>query len=255
MKKIKTAVLLPVFAVLLAVTFLSGCVVINSFGPNAVTAKGNTELYEIDTGEFSSISVAGFCDVHYYAPGSNPDLSPGKVTLEIQPNVRDYFSVEVVSGVLKVGSTRRINFAPGTNPVLTICTPLLNGITINGSGSFIGYDKITADSLTLALNGAANGNVDLDVGKLSASISGAGGFNFSGKADTADFNISGAGGFDALSLETRVATIDLSGAGSVKVNCSEKLSIEAQGAGNVEYRGSASLNLNRSGPVSIRKVD
>jgi len=60
---------------------------------------------------------------------------------------------------------------------------------------------------------------------------------------------------NAFSLQTREASVNLSGAGSIKINCSEKLNIEASGVGEVEYSGSPSLSLNLSGAVSIRKVN
>ena len=240
-----------ILIVLCAVLVLcfSGCVVANfTTDERAVSGKGVPEKYEIYTGEYSGIRVEGLCEIQYFAAPSNT------VTLEIQPNLREYYVVEVKNGELIVSNTRKINYS-SRSPVLTVSTPALNSLAIAGMCTFKINDKIKGDAFNLDIRGAGDGNAEFDVNSLKASMAGAGDFEFSGKADIAEIKLSGAGKLNAFSLQTREASVDLSGAGTIKIYSSEKLSIKASGAGTVEYKGSPSLSLNTSGLVSIKKAD
>ena len=240
-------------SVILCVLFVlcfSGCVVVSiSYSTEkAVSGKGSPGKYEIYTGEYSGIKVEGLCEIRYFAAPSNT------VTLEIQPNLREYYVVEVQNGELIVRSTRKINYS-SRSPVLTVSTPVLNSLTIGGMCTFKTNDKIKGDAFNLDIRGAGDGNAEFDVNSLKASMAGAGSFEFSGKADIAEIDMSGTGKLNAISLQTREASVNLSGAGTIRINSSEKLSIKASGVGTVEYKGSPNLSLNTGGVVSIRQVD
>jgi hypothetical protein len=240
------------FALCAALLCLSGCVIPGFYyggGGISVSGRGELERYEIPVGEYSRVRIEGFCSVNYYSASSDT------VTLEIQENLREYYIVEVVGRELVVRYTRRVNFSNFKTPVLTVSVPVLERLDLAGAGTFTAYDPITADSFTLNLAGAGSGTAELNVDRLIVDVAGAGSFELTGTADTADVGIAGAGELKALSLQTRIANIDMAGAGTVKIACSEKLTVDAAGMGTVEYRGSPSLDINRSGLVSVRQVD
>jgi hypothetical protein len=230
---------------------LTGCVSINFAGPGAVTGRGAPEVFEFNVGQYSAIRIEGFCNVEYYSAPS--DI----VTLEVQPNLAEYYTVEVINGELVVRTTRRISFTTGNSraPVLTVSTPVLEGLSLAGAGTFTAYDTITADSFRLSLSGAGTGTARLDVNSLRADISGAGSFKLSGYANDAELTMSGAGELNTLDLITRRANVRLSGAGVISVNAAETLSINASGVGSVRYKGGAETNINRSGVVVVERVD
>jgi hypothetical protein len=242
----KRIVTFTVCAALIAVCF-SGCVAVNFSDLNTVAGKGELERYELRVEEFNSIKTTGTFDIRYRAAFSNT------LVLEIQPNLREYFSAEVINGELVVSTTKRIS--SNKIPVLTVSTPVLNSLNIAGACNFTAYDPIKTDSFTLKVSGAGSGNAELDVNSLYFDLSGAGDYDFSGRAGNVDINMSGAGNVKALSLRTQTARISLSGTGSVAINCAENLTIDASGMGSVEYKGSPSININRSGMVSIKKLD
>jgi len=231
------------------VLFFSGCVAVDFADVNAVLGKGAPEKYEIKVGEYNKIKVESVCEIQYYAVPSDT------VTLEIQPNIREYFVVEVENGELIVRTTKKISYSSGKTPVLTVSTPVLNSLAIAGICTFKANGKIKADTFNLEFSGTGSGNAELDVNSLKASMSGVGSFVLYGRADNAEINMSGAGEFNASSLQVREASVNLSGAGTIRVYCSEKLHINADGVGTLEYRGSPILSLNKSGAVSIRKAD
>jgi hypothetical protein len=245
MKKVSSLVLSVLFSAIL----FTGCVVANISDSRAVSGKGAMESYEFRTGQYNAIKVDGYFEIRYHAASS--DI----VKLEIQPNLKEYITVEGKNGELLVSTTRNIRVSSGKTPVLTVSTPALNSLSISGACNFITNDKITSDSFTINLDGAGRGTAELDVKAFTADVSGAGSFKLSGKADSASLGLSGAGDLDALQLQTRVTRINLSGAGSIKISCSETLSINASGMGSVEYRGSPSVQLNVDGLVSVKKVE
>ncbi|MDR2736965.1 MAG: DUF2807 domain-containing protein [Gracilibacteraceae bacterium] len=238
-------------AVFIVVSF-SGCVTVSlSPGGGGIVGEGPLESYTFPVGEIAEINVELLCDIRYYA------VPADTVMLEIQANLREYIVVEESGGVLTVRATRNIpwGWSDGRIPVLTVSTPVLEGLSLRGAGDFTAYDTITADSFTLNLGGAATGKANLNVGKLAVNMSGAGDFELSGKADIAELNMSGAGNLDALPLQTRTTAVDLAGVGMVRVSCSESLRISAGGLGAVEYKGAPSLDISRGGLVSVKKLD
>jgi len=235
---------------ILLVLCFSGCVVVSiSDNASAVSGKGSSEKYNITVGDYNRIKVEGFCEIQYYAAPSNT------VTLEVQPNLREYFVVEAQDGELVVRTTKRIKYNSRAIPVLTVSTPVLNSVIIMGACTFKTIDKIKTNSFNLEVSGAGEGKAELEVNTLKADISGAGSFELFGRADKAEFEFNGAGDLKAFSFEVREASIDFSGAGTIRINCSDKLTITASGAGTVEYKGSPTLSLNKSGFVNIKKAD
>jgi len=253
MKRIILSALYMIFVTILIVTGLSGCVIIGFSDISSVTAKGDPENYEFNVGEYNAIKVETLCDIRYF--NNSGGASSNTVTLSVSPNTLEYYKVEVINGELVVRTTKRVNFRSDNSPVLTVSTPVLTRLTIEGAGAFTAYDKITAPSLAFIIKGAGSGKAELEVESLYVELSGAGNMELSGKADTANLNLSGAGDLDALALRTNDAAINLSGAGKVSVNCSHNLRINANGMGTIEYRGSPSLILNKDGMVRITQLN
>jgi len=244
----KKALIIALFTVISS-AILSSCIVANLIDGNAVTPKGEKQDHQFKVGQYSKIKIEGFCEVRYYSASSDT------VTLSVQPNIFEYYTVEVINGELIVNTSKRIFYSANNVPVLTISTPVLNRVAIEGAGTFKAYDKIVSDSLEFILRGAGTAKAELEAGSIYADLSGAGKLELTGKADTAVLNMSGAGELNALSLKTQEAKIELNGAGKVSIHCTDSLKIDADGAGAVEYKGSPNLNINKNGIVSIRQVN
>ena len=242
---------LTALSLALATLMLTGCYTVHGFGGwgVAVSGRGKPETHTIDVGEFTEVRVELLCDILYSSAPSD------SVTLEIQPNLMRYIIVEESGGVLTVRATRNIRWSGiAQTPVLTISTPSLSRVSHAGAGTFRTIDPIIADAFSLRITGAANSVAELDVDSLSVSLAGAGDIELSGRADTADFGIAGAGKLDALYLQTRDSVVNLAGVGTVRINCTEKLSLIAGGVGTVEYRGSPTIDVSRGGLVTLRSI-
>ncbi|MDR2571725.1 MAG: DUF2807 domain-containing protein [Oscillospiraceae bacterium] len=255
MKKI----LLSVLCIVLSAVLLSGCVTVDlrysimrgaSPGGISVTGTGAQEDFTFDVSQLTSVTISMFCNIEIYSAPSDT------ITLRIQPNLMEYIEVNESGGILDVWSTRNINTtSPNNIPVLTISTPSLSRLTLNGAGKFTVHDTITGDSLTINMNGAVDGTAKMDVDNFTVSLAGASDMTFSGRADTANFSIAGAGNISALSLQTRDSAVNIAGAGTVRINCTDNLKVSAGGVGSVEYTGSPKLDISRGGLVSVKNVE
>ena len=234
---------------------VSGCVSVNIGGLGSVgvgvglSGKGTPEIYSFNVGEITEIRSAIFSNIEHSTTLSET------VTLEIQPNLIQYITVEESGGILTVHANRNINWSPSNTPVLTVGTPSLERVMLAGAGTFTAKDTLTVDTFNIEFAGAGSGKADLDVSKVVVNLSGAGDFRLSGRADNADFTLAGAGRIEALDLQTQTSSINLAGAGTVRVTCHERMSVIAAGVGTVEYKGSPAIDTARGGLVVIRNVD
>lgn len=245
-----------VLCIVLLIIPMMGCVSVSFGGVNSglgagVTGRGSLEIFSFENmGEIREIRVSILCNIEHFTTPS--DI----VTLEIQPNLIDYITVTESNGILEVRSNRSINWSSGSNiPILTIGSDVLSRVVLTGAGTFTAHDIIEVDTFDIEISGAANGQADLNVNSVNVRISGAGDVRLSGRADRADLTLAGAGRLEALELQTAVAFVNLAGAGTVRLSCSEHLTIVADGVGTVEYRGSPRRDISRSGLVSIRNID
>ena len=242
---------LVTLCVILAAVMLTGCMVVSApWGwRSGISGRGAPETYKFNVGEFKEVRVELLCDILYSSAPSD------SVTLEIQPNLMKYVVVEESGGVLTVRSTRNIHWTGSSRtPVLNISTPSLNRVSHAGAGSFRTIDPIVADSFSLSIAGAAKSKAELDVDSLSVKLSGAGEIELSGRADVAEIDIAGAGVLDALDLQTRDSMLSLAGVGTVRINCTDNLSLVAGGVGTVEYTGSPVIDISRGGLIALKRV-
>ena len=243
------SVLIALLTVVLTLFFLTGCVSVNFGGSGSIRGEGDMEEYIIDVGEYNKLRVEGVFEIDYYSAPSD------KITLEIQPNLKEYCNIEVVNDELVVGTSLNISITPNKIPKLTVSTPELNRIVISGAAKITTFQAIETESLDIETQGAGEGKIEANVSNLSVTTSGAGSYSLSGSADIASFTMSGAGELDAFNMETRETTIILAGVGAIKVNCSERLRVNASGTGAVEYKGSPTVDLVKGGLVDVKKVD
>jgi len=234
----------------------SGCVIVNLMDVNTVRPEGKQEEYKISVREFNSIRINGHCNVIYYSAPSDT------ITLKVHPNLLQYYEISIVNNELIINTTKRINYNYSDTATLMVSVPELKSLIIDGFGggfgslnSFTTMDKINTDSFSLIIRSAGNGKIELDVDEFIADISGACDMEFTGKAYSANIKLAGAGEMNAFSLQTRSSTVNFSGTGTIRLNCTDNLNVNASGVGTVEYTGSPNLNLNTSGVVNVRKVN
>lgn len=122
-------------------------------------------------------------------------------------------------------------------PVLIqITVPELRSLDLSGAiKADIGHIK--TDRLNLALTGATQAFVDVNVNRLQADITGASKSTFTGRAETVDMDLAGASKLDASRLVAKTVNIEAAGACSADVHATNTLRADAAGASKVRYKG------------------
>ena len=129
----------------------------------------------------------------------------------------------------------------------------LKSINASGAVSIKSPDVIKGSRLDIEVSGASVFDLEIDVDDLYLEASGACVITLEGRAKEQEVKTSGATTYSAYDLESDVADIRVTGAGTAKVSVKDKLDVRASGASSIRYRGNPSVNSDSSGASSIRK--
>ncbi len=223
----------------------------SDFG-GGVQGSGKIEAETREVQDFLAVSINYPADVV---------IQQGKVEsvkVEADDNLLPQLTTEVNDETLVIENkeeswSQRVD--PTERVKITITVKDLREIEFSSAGS-LRLDGLKTDELSVNLNGAGEMILnDLDVNKLESRLSGAGNIKANGTADELDLRISGVGSFEAPNLESMIASVRISGAGSATVRVEDDLTARVSGAGSVKYYGSPTLHEDISGAGSVSRVD
>jgi hypothetical protein len=124
-------------------------------------------------------------------------------------------------------------------------------INLSGASDFKG--DIKAGTLMTELSGASNFKATVQAGALSVEGSGACDIEIGGSGDDLIVDVSGATSVKMYDYLVKAASVDASGASSIKVNVSGILKAYATGASSIDYKGAASIkDMKSSGASSVK---
>jgi hypothetical protein len=206
---------------LVAVLFATGCNL-----TNRVRGSGHIATEQRDVAEFDRVRVSGVTEVTITIG------SPRAVSVEADDNILSVLRTEVRDGRLNI-YTVGITINPTANPRVTITVPNLTEAETSGA------TKLTATGLKEAT--------------FTARSSGASSIQVSGTADRVTVNASGSSAVRLAELAAREARVSASGAASVEVQASERITGNASGASGIRYSGSPAVDVNTSGAASVRQ--
>ena len=138
---------------------------------------------------------------------------------------------------------------------------IVNGLTaeklkINLSGASDFKGDIKAETLITELSGASNFKGTVQASAFSVKGYGACDIEVAGSGDDLIVDVSGATSVKMYDYLVKAASVDASGASSIKVNVSGMLKANATGASSIDYKGTPSnKNLKSSGASSVRHRD
>jgi Putative auto-transporter adhesin, head GIN domain len=152
------------------------------------------------------------------------------VTVECDDNLLPIITTTVVNQTLKIDSTQPYSTRHG--PIVTITTPTLSAVALNGSGNITVHD-LSQDSLNASINGS--GDISAD-----------------GRADKIQANINGSGDLKFTNLLAQTGTVEIHGSGDANVNVATTLSAHIAGSGDIRYKGSPTVTTRISGSGDVR---
>jgi Putative auto-transporter adhesin, head GIN domain len=212
-----------------------------------ITGSGNIVTEKRELGTFSGVSASGIASVEVK---NGPVAS---VTVEADDNLLPYIDTDVKGGILRVRMKSFSNLKNCTYKVY-VTAPAFNKITSSGAANITSNDVIKNETaVSLSSSGAGSMNLSLDAPEVDASSSGAGNTILKGRTRNFSADLSGAGTINSFELLSENATVEVSGAGDIKVHASVKLKAKASGAGGVTYRGAAVVEQKTSGAGNVQK--
>ena len=241
-------------AIVLVAAVFSGCVVVGFDGPAFGTGRGSSVRgtgavisHPVYTESFSAVQIGGHYEIVYrHAPVSS-------LRFELHENLVEYIDVEVRSGTLVISS--EVMFAGNSTPRVYIYAPQLDSIAISGTGLLRDWDTLTTQSLSLDVGGAVEGSITLEAESVRAVVSGVASLRLEGRADTAAIVVAGAGEVSAGELQTRNASVNIAGVGSVTISVADALDVLISGAGSVRYIGDPDVTSNIIGAGSVTRIE
>jgi hypothetical protein len=227
-------------------TLLSLFLALFSFASFAQKGSGEVIKKTFKVDSFDGIKIGGAFNV-YLRQGDVQD-----VTLVTDDNIMDNLKVTVSGGVLKIKSDYDMNNPTELKAFITVKD--LNSLELSGACEVEGKNTIVSKNLSLKVSGASDVEIAVRCSALKIFASGASDLKLSGDASLLEIDASGACTIKAEKLAANQATIESSGASTVKVDVTEALDAKASGASSILYRGSAKVTANESGASDIKKM-
>lgn len=136
-----------------------------------------------------------------------------------------------------------------------ITMPLMEALSLSGSGKALVADRLVSDKLNLVVSGSGKLVVsELEVDELACVISGSGDIiaDQGGSVDEGKIVISGSGSLSGEHVMIDHLNVAVSGSGSCCCQVSDSLDAVVSGSGNVTYNGNPRINARVSGSGRVR---
>jgi hypothetical protein len=253
---IKLNIVAMIFIIGISVVFMS-CSII------PIRGNGNLVSFERTFSPFEKINSGGSAEIRFHKSQEY------RAVITVDSNLEKYVKIETKNNVLNIGI--KTGLPSFTKYLIDIYCPVLTGVSISGSGCFIGDDKIVVSTFEANVSGSGNINGIIECENYSANISGSGEINtniicnilsvvisgsgvitITGTGNDSSIRISGSGNFNGIEFKTNNVTTHISGSGNMYIWVLENINATVAGSGNIIYRGAPKINFNGSGSGRIR---
>ena len=257
--------LLYITGIVFIASFMSSC---EGIWPNCVDGNGVIITQQRTVGSFYRMESNGDFQVYVYPGDENT------VEVEADENLMGFIVTRVYKDELII-ETRHRDCLRSSGPVrITVTTPDLNSIELNGSGRIwcdslapgnfnvdldgsgdIQCVNVQASSLNVELSGSGTIRMDGIFDQTDAEVDGSGDIILSGESITAELDVAGSGNITGNNMLANSCYADISGSGSISIWVTDLLDVEISGSGSVYYYGEPSAvntHISGSGQV-IRK--
>lgn len=186
------------------------------------------------------------------------EITPGTETslkIEGDDNLIKHIITENKDGFLVIKMEDRINYSTNNKLVVYITTPLVQSISIAGSGNVSTKGKFSgSDKLKVSLSGSGDADLEVNTPKVEASIAGSGNIKVSGETQNVVVRIAGSGNFNGENLKAENSEAHIAGSGDIKTFADAKLDVHIAGSGTVFYKGNAVVTQKIAGSGEVKKL-
>ena len=233
---------LNIVSLVLIIGFLGGCSLVNI---NLIRGNGNLITSEKSFSSFEKINISGSVEVRFYASQKY------RTIVTVDSNLLEYTEIDTRGNTLNIEAKRgSYSF---TKYLVDVYCPAVNGVSISGSGCFVGMDKISVSAFSSNVSGSGRIEGTIETENFSAKISGSGNITATGNGGDSDIDISGSGSFNGNEFGINRASVRISGSGKANVNVSEYLNANISGSGNINYRGNPKVDSKISGSGRVKQ--
>jgi hypothetical protein len=174
------------------------------------------------------------------------------VQIDAEPHVVKKIGMTVKGGVLTIGATGE--FQTEKAILVRVSTPSLSAITMGGAAEF-SAENIPSQRLTLVGKDSASITIEkLNVEQISSDLAGSSTASLVGNAGSQQIRVHESATFEARALQSKSATVEVSGAGDAVLNVANELQVTVSDAGSVSYQGSPKLKKSVQDAGSIEKI-
>jgi hypothetical protein len=244
MKTIKVIVLAVSAAFCLGL--FTGCIVVVPNGCSKETVSGSGEIVTgtREVPEFERVLLRGSGRVTIERAAAQ------RVEIRTDKNILPRVRTQVKGDVLEI-SHENTSLRPTTLEI-QLGMKRLRGVTIAGSGDVSVRGPFEAEELKAEINGSGDMDLAIAVSRLASVINGSGSMALAGKAAEHRAVIKGSGDIRAFELESKKASVSISGSGDCRLLASEILSANISGSGDVIYAGSPRIESRVKGSGSVK---
>lgn len=212
-----------------------------------INGEGATVTQTYNPGDFTAIDASIDADVYYVAG------SACSVEIQAQQNILNIIEMNVADGELQVQFEKFKNVRHHDRIIITITTPALTGLGINGSGDIRVLQPVNINNLSLKVTGSGSINMAEVTGKtITASVSGSGSILVNGGSlNSESLHISGSGTINLQQVTSKYTATKTSGSGTTDVYVTDNLDVEISGSGDVYYSGNPSVHSSISGSGKV----
>ena len=212
----------------------------------AIAHTANAE--ERSVGPFSKLHVQNGIDV--YLTQSDHER------LRVEARDADNIVTEVRDGELRISRNRSGGgFFPRGAGKVYLDFVRLSAIEASGGSDIRSRNQLKLDDLSVGASGGSDVALDVQAKNLHMTLSGGSDAKVQGKADSFAIRASGGSDISAAGLQTRRATLDVSGGSDARVNVTEAIEINASGGSDITVAGKPkqrTVNNDRSSDVYWR---
>jgi hypothetical protein len=229
----------------------------------SVRGDGQLITTEIVVSQFGKINVSGSAEVRFHASQAY------RVAVTVDSNLYDY--VEIFTRNSELIIRTKNGYYSFTKFLVDVYCPVLTGISVSGSGSFTGVDKLMTSSFETNISGSGKTEGTIECGNFSARISGSGETNYNvicnsltadisgsgeititGTSKDSNVKISGSGDFNGIEFKTNNVSAQISGSGNLRIWVLDYLKANISGSGSIRYRGNPTIEYSGSGSGRLR---
>ncbi len=211
-----------------------------------ITGNKTVSTEKKSTEDYDAISVGGSFDVALVKG------KEGEITIQAEENIIPYIIVKVEDNTLKISTKKGYYLKNNKQMIITVPFQDLNAISLLGSGSIYGKDKIESNEFKVKLAGSGDIDVEVKSTALNSSVTGSGDIEIRGNTIDLNAKITGSGDFDGSQLKADNTTVSVTGSGDAEVVAYKNINAKVSGSGDIVYSGNpANVKAKTSGSGDI----